>query len=641
MGGAAIRLRFLAVAAVAAMLIPALGLASGAAGVTSAAAGGAPPAAVIGAPASGGQGALTGQAGKQCFYTFPNCTTTNPAVKFRIVSNGDTSACTFHYATDWGDGKSDNKSFPGGADGATLATFSHTYDDSKPQTWTINVSGAVTSGTNCTANGGTLMFTLLPKLGVGAARFAPLAGQSKNSTPGLPVIKDNGPSLTTDHQWGPASCDDISSPRDYDYLNCDKPVPSGTPAKVWPVVYAKGGTLTVDQAVFVANGQVPNPEVTATATLSGSATASFTLPATVLTQAKAGGGYLLTGSSLTFTGALPNVPGRDTLTIKWTVTDLNSGVAVSTVTSSHVIYLTAGKYAAPTGGVPTSEEKPYVTVVDTGTAAASGVSGEQNVFNAIWRKFTTLTVKHQILDPATGDVSDGKAITYYNNGFTTLSDGFNGDRRGCTDLLAMLHADSGHCGAWAMFFAMVMAYQGIEARAAGLESETGANGFQPGPAPGGGCSAMVCAYMLVDPRLWHFKSATASGNYRFRDKLTVTSGGAVSISGSEVTYSSTSAIAQGPVSTPPMWFVDGDHAIDEVSLPGGTKWVDPSYGDPAPPLSPFANVKAYEPHALAGFAVIYKKAGTKLEPLPATYDPSDIATACQHATCYFQASKGI
>lgn len=590
------------------------------------------------APASASHGKA---APKKCFYTFPNCTSTDPTANFRIVSNGDTSSCTFKYTTDWGDGKTDVKSFPGGPNGATLGKFSHTYDDKKPQTWSITVTGAVTSGTSCTANGGTLMFTLLPKLGVGAVRFAPLADQSTNTTPGLPVIKDDGSSFTLDGQWGPTGCDDIASPRSYDYLDCGKPVPTGSPAKIWPVIYAKGDRLTLDQVVFVANGQVPNPQVTATAAISGSATASFSLPATTLSQAPAGSGYLLTGSSLTLTGALPHVPGRDRLIIKWTVTDLNSGLKVQTVTSSHIVYMTAGKYAAPTGGVPGQDEKPYVTVLNTGIVPASGVSGEQRVFNAIWRKFTTLTIRHPILDPVTGFVSDGKAFTYYNNGFTRLGDGFNGNRHGCTDVIGMLHADSGHCGAWAMFFAMVMAFQGITARAAGLGEETGSNGFQPGPAPGGGCSAVDCAYMLVDPKLWHFKGATGSGPYRFRDKLTVTPGGAIDITGSQVTYSSTSAIAQGPVSTPPMWFIDGDHAIDEVTLPGGPKWVDPSYGDPMPPRSPFASVRAYEPRAIAGFAVVYKKVGNKLKPLQATYGESSIAAECRHATCYFQAFKGI
>ena len=628
------------VIAVAVMLIPALGPAAGASGAVRAAPAATPPGAAIGTAASGGHEAPAAAAQK-CFYTFPNCTSTDPSVTFRIVSSGDTSSCTFEYSVAWGDGKTTPPtSFPGGPDGSTLATFSHPYDKTKPQTWTITVSGTVTTGT-CTAAGGTLMFTLLPKLGVGGVRFAPLADQSTNTTPGLPVIKDDGPSLTMDHGYGPTSCDGITSPRDYDYESCGAPVPSGSPDKIWPVIYTSGGTLTMDQVVFAANGQVPDPQLTATASISGSATASFSLPATTLTQTAAGSGYLLTGNSLTFSGALPDVPGRDQLTIKWTVTDLTSGVKVQTVTSSHVVYMTAGTYAAPTGGVPTSEEKPYVTVLNTGIVPASGVSGQQDVFNAIWQKFTTLTINHAILDPATGFVTDGNPITYYNDGFTTLSDGFDGNRHGCTDLLGMLHKDSGHCGSWAMFFAMVMAFQGITAQDVGLSDATGPSGFQPGPATGGGCTAAACAYMLVGPSLWHFKGATGGGTYSFRDKLTVTPAGAIDITGSEVTYSSTSAIAQGPVSTPPMWFTDGDHAIDEVTLPGGTKWVDPSYGDPMPPVTPFATVKAYEPHALAGFAVIYKKNGSKLDALPATYDESTIAADCAGATCYFQAFKGI
>src|SRR5260370_5789284 len=275
------------------------------------------------APANSGHGKA---AAKQCFYTFPNCTSTDPTAKFRIVRKADNSSCTFQYTTDWGDGKKYVMSFPGGPNGATLSRFSHTYDVNKPQTWSITVTGVVTSGTSCTANGGTLMFTLLPKLGVGAVRFAPLADQSTNTTPGLPVIKDDGPSVTLDGQRGPTSCDDITSPRSYDYLDCGKPVPTGSPAKVWPVIYAKGDTLTLDQVVFVANGQVPSPQLTATASISGSATASFSLPATTLSQAAAGSGYLLTASALTFPGALPAVPGRDKLTIKSTVTDLTSRI---------------------------------------------------------------------------------------------------------------------------------------------------------------------------------------------------------------------------------------------------------------------------------------------------------------------------
>lgn len=580
-----------------------------------------------GASGPGAPGHGTAAAAKQCFYTLPDCASTNPAVAFTIVSVGDTSSCQFQTTTDWGDKKSESQTFPGGADGSTLAKFNHTYDKDTPQTWTLTISGSVLTGT-CTAASGTLQFTLLPNVGAAAVRFAPVADQQKNGTPGQPVIKDNGGSLTKDNQFGPVSCNAISSPRDFDYLDCGTPVPTGTKSKSWPVIYAKGDSLTVDKVVFAANGKVPDPQLTATAKVSGSASASLTLAATTLSQAKAGSGYQLTGDSLAFSGALPNVPGRDTLTIDWTVTDVTSGAEVKTVTTEHVIYMTAGKYARPTEGVPSADDKPFETVLDTGTVAAAGKSGEQNVFNAIWKKIDTREIKHAILNPATGAITYGAALTYYNNGFVTLSDGFNGNRRGCTDLTGMLEHDSGHCGAWAIFLTMVLAFQGITAKAQqGLEHQ---GNFDPGPAPGAHDDPYDFDYMLVGPGLWHFSHGTAKGSYHFADPLHVTASGKVEITGTQVTYSSTKAIAQGPVATPPMWFVDGDHAIVEVTLPGGKKWVDPSYGNPQG-TKYYPDLKTYEKTAIAGFAVVFGKAGNKLVPL--TY--ADLGYCVNHA-CFFQ-----
>lgn len=471
-------------------------------------------------------------------------------------------------------------------------------------------------------------------------RFAP-SGQSAPGTPGLPVISDTATLYTTDDKWGPTSCDDIASPRSYDYLDCGQAVPAGSPStKVWPVIYAAGQTLTINQVVFVASRHVQNPQLTATVSVSGPAPASLSLPATTLRQAKVGSKYQLSADSLTFTGSLPGVPGRDQMTITWTVADATSGQAVKTVKSQHVIYLTAGTYVAAQGVA--EGDRPYETVLDTGTVAASGASGEQNVFNAIWKKFQTLQINHPILDPATGAISYGRPIKYYHKGYITPSDEFNmGIGGGCPSVIVMLRNYSGHCGSWAMFFAMVMAYQGISAQAIVLKQ---APGFQRGPAPGG-CTR-ECRYMLVGPKLWHFNGGTAGGNYPFRDELTVTGGTTttvgtmIDITGGELTYSSTSAIAQGPVSTPPMWFKDGDHEIDEVTLPNNvTDWVDPSYG-----LGPYANVKDYEPHAIAGFAVIYKDVGGKLTPLDVDpYDKAGIIRGCTgtNVTCYFQASEGI
>lgn len=590
--------------------------------------------AVLASSVTAGSGTSGAQ---QCFYTFPDCTSTNPTVKFSVTSSGDTSSCTFQYTTVWGDGKTDVQSFPGGADGATLATFTHTYDKNTPKTWTINVTGVVTSGTTCTANGGTLMFTLPPDLGVAAVRFAAASGLTA-ITPGLPVVKDDGGKLVDRSAWGPDSCNGVPAPKTFDYLDCGAPVPTGAVAKNWPVIYAEGRSLTLSQVIFAENGQATDPQLTATATVSGDGSASLTLAATPLSQAAAGGGYELTGSDLAFAGTLPSVPGRDTLTIQWTVTDADSGDVIKTVTSSHAIYVTAGQYVNP--GLPSGENLPFETVINAGTVAAAGKADQQAAFDAIWKKFTSLRVNQADLDPATGEVTEGKTLDYYNNGFDTIAAGFNGDRRGCADVGQLILYDSGHCGAWAEFLALVLAYQGIPARVAGLGNVTGPDGFAPGPSADG-CSAADCAYMLVGKDLWKFAHAAAAGPYSYRDKLTVTGSGAVEISGSQVTYKSAGPQAQGPVDTPPPFFTDGDHAIDEVDLPGGDVWVDPSYGDPSPPKAPFSNVRSYEPNALAGFAMILKKNGSKLEPLKATYDESTIAAACRHATCYFQAVKGI
>ena len=633
----ATRARAIAVIAVAALFIASLMTGGAASAASAASAGGGPRAAGASLAPSAQGGATSGAASaQQCFFTFPNCTSTNPTATFGIVSNGDTSACSFQYTTVWGDGKTDVQSFSGGQDGATLAKFSHTYDKSTPQTWTLTVTGVLTSGTTCTANGGTLMFTLLPDLGVAAVRFAADSGLTP-ATPGLPVVKDDGGKLVGRDDWGPDSCNGVTQPKTFDYLDCGTPLPTGAKAKNWPVIYAEGDSLTLNQVIVAENGQVPDPQLTATATVSGQGSASLTLAATPLSQAKAGAGYELTGSDLDF-GPLPSVPGRDTLTIRWTVTDVDSGVVVKSVTTSHAIYVTAGHYVNP--GLPSGENLPLETALDVGTVAAAGQSDAKGVFDAIWKKFTGLKIEHPELNPATGEITDGKSLEYYNDGFGTISAGFNGDRRGCTDVEQLILYGTGHCGAWAEFLALVLAYQGISAKVQGLGNVAGADGFDPGPSAAG-CSASECAYMLVGKDLWKFAHASAAGKYSYRDKLTVTGSGAIDVSGSEVTYKSAGPQAQGPVDTPPPFFTDGDHAIDEVTLPSGNVWVDPSYGDPSPPRAPFPDVRSYEPNALAGFAVIFKKNGSKLDPLKAVYDESAIAAECRHATCYFQAFKGI
>jgi len=97
---------------------------------------------------------------QQCFYTFPNCSSSDPSVKFSIVSVGDTSGCTSQDTVNWGDNSSTTKTYPGGRDGSTLVTFNHTYTDG-PQPYTITITGITLSGSCGTLTGDTLEFTLL------------------------------------------------------------------------------------------------------------------------------------------------------------------------------------------------------------------------------------------------------------------------------------------------------------------------------------------------------------------------------------------------------------------------------------------------------------------------------------------------
>ncbi len=98
---------------------------------------------------------------KQCFYSFPDCASVNPEVVLSLVSDGDTSACTFQGVFTWGDGKTTTIDFAGAADGVTDATVTHTY--SKPGSYGISWRSTTETGT-CSDSSGTVRFTLVPPL---------------------------------------------------------------------------------------------------------------------------------------------------------------------------------------------------------------------------------------------------------------------------------------------------------------------------------------------------------------------------------------------------------------------------------------------------------------------------------------------
>ncbi len=577
----------------------------------------------IGVAASAARPSATGSA-PQCFYVVPDCQSTNPAVAFSVISNGDSSGCTFEDNIDWGDGTTTTQAVAGGPDGSVLATFTHTY--TLPNVYTINWSSSVTSGDNCDGSQTQLQFTL-EAAQVAGVRYAP-ASATTPGTPGLPVIKDDGLSggaadPEMDHQWGPASCAGLTSPKDYDWLDCSG---EGVPSKNWPVIFAPTDTLTVDSVAFTSPSSPTDPMLTADASIGGQ---DLTLASTPLTATAVGGQYLLSASGLTFTGALPTTAGLDQLDIYWDVTITVAGVPVDTVAgeSSSPVFVTAGAYVTPGGMDPVP---PYVSVLDVGTVAATGQSDAQAAFNAIWATFDTRQIAHPILDPATGNISAGPVFRYYDNGWTTIGDWWNKGAMGCPPLIQAIADDTGHCGDWGWFLAGVLSYQGISATYTPLRNDFGdiTPGFYPGPDPAAGAAAKDYAYMLIDPPLWDFTEKNVSGRYRYADALSVVNGKVV-VKGNTVTYSPSGvAIAQGGILTPPEMFVTGDHALVQTSW----GYADPSYGLPQS-TTLYPDIASWEDDALAGFAVVYYKDRSGWHPLALG---NNVASVCAATKCQFR-----
>lgn len=117
------------------------------------------PAAIASGPASIAESAQETGSSAPCFKaSYPDCSSTDPDVSWGAVSSGDTSGCEFQEDVAWGDGTTNDYTFPGGPDGTQLATFTHKY--SKPGTYTITATGQTLQG-SCSTFDATLQFTLL------------------------------------------------------------------------------------------------------------------------------------------------------------------------------------------------------------------------------------------------------------------------------------------------------------------------------------------------------------------------------------------------------------------------------------------------------------------------------------------------
>lgn len=88
----------------------ALALSAGPAGLTGLAAHAAPPPRLAEASPSAGASHADHPAsasGIECFYVYPECSSSDPSVYVNITNLTDSSTCTFEWTAVWGDGQSD------------------------------------------------------------------------------------------------------------------------------------------------------------------------------------------------------------------------------------------------------------------------------------------------------------------------------------------------------------------------------------------------------------------------------------------------------------------------------------------------------------------------------------------------------
>jgi hypothetical protein len=90
----------------------------------------------------------------------PQCQSTDPQLTADFDNTFDTSACTFTFSIDWGDGsQAEQYTVDGQAQTGDIFAANHTYQATQTQTYTITVTPVSTTGP-CGEIGGTFTFTL-------------------------------------------------------------------------------------------------------------------------------------------------------------------------------------------------------------------------------------------------------------------------------------------------------------------------------------------------------------------------------------------------------------------------------------------------------------------------------------------------
>jgi hypothetical protein len=90
----------------------------------------------------------------------PKCQSTDPDLTVDVVNTGDTSACTFTWSMDWGDGSpAQQVTFDGAPQSGEYFLADHTYNAVQTQTYSITATPVSVTG-GCIINSGNYTFTL-------------------------------------------------------------------------------------------------------------------------------------------------------------------------------------------------------------------------------------------------------------------------------------------------------------------------------------------------------------------------------------------------------------------------------------------------------------------------------------------------
>jgi len=500
--------------------------------------------------------------------------------------------------------------------------------------WQLGLAQAINAGGQIagmgTYNGQYTAFLLSPSVAVWSVQFDPKLDP--------PVVRDcdttpaGPPAAPSCGIAGPASGD--QTVKEFQGAGCpaaaDNPAPSaewqdcgqpptGTPGKRWPVMAVKQTQLTVKEVRFRAPaGLFKNPIISAQVELPGQGT--FTL-GPVRGRVKADE---LIATDLTSTDALPaSVMVLDPVTINWSVQEQSTaqppGKAAAPGSpagaSTHRIYVMNATALTQQMEVRGTDEgiqtgsldvRPFLTLVDFSVNSAAGADNDDAVFKSIWNGFPSKTIYREDLDPATGAVSAGQLLHYYDPRGWSLPIDYAGYADGspygygCVTLEGLLSSTEGRCGDWAEFLAAEAGLQGLTADVYKVDAEPGWAGVPKPYFPSSNGE-----YMLIGRAQWQFSGpASGDSSFPFEDRFCVA--GAMTLKFDtgldQFEYKTNSATLVGQSNAaPPGWFTVGDHAVVNYH----DRIYDPSYGNGS-----YANVLEWAQSSIAGFA--YQKRALSL-----------------------------